>query len=86
MPRYHVHIHDGVFSTVDKDGHEFDNDAVARREAVKALCEIAADEVPQDGDRKDISVHVTDSGGRPLFSARIDFHVDAVAKAPPAGH
>ena len=83
MPIYHIHVHDGVRSTRDEAGHEFENDAGARREAIRALCDIATDEVPRNGDRKDISVHVTDDDGQPLFSARIDFHVDAVARHPP---
>jgi hypothetical protein len=84
MPRYRFHIHDGARTTDDPAGHEFPDDASARREAIKALAAVAAEEVPKDGDRTDISVHVTDEAGAPLFSATIAFHVDAVAKSPPA--
>jgi hypothetical protein len=84
MPRYHFNTHVAGTSKMDREGHEFANDAAARREAIKSLAEIAAEEVPKDGDRLDISINVTDDDDNALFSAAVIFHVDRVAKSPPA--
>ena len=77
MQRYFFNIHDGAESFVDDTGTELSDDKSARQEAIETLAQVARDELPRDGDRTDISVHVTDSDGKPLFAVRIDFHVDA---------
>ena len=83
MPRYFFHIHDREPLAVDHDGHDFADDAAARREAIRALVPIAAEEVPRDGDQLGLAIFVTDASGKPLLSAKIDFQVDAVAQPPP---
>ena len=82
MPHYYIQISDGTTVTVDLDGTEFGDYAHVRAEAVRGLCDIAADEVPRDGDRQELSVHVIDIEGHAVFSARTGFAVDAVAMQP----
>lgn len=77
MPLYFFNIHDGAGSFIDELGTELRDDKAARREAIETLAQVARDELPQAGDRAGLSVHVTDSNGRPLFVVRIEFHVDA---------
>ena len=79
MPKYLFHFHDGPLETK----HEFPDDAAARRQAIVSLCDVAREEVPLDGDLIGLSVFVTDEAGHALFSATLDFRVDAVAKPPP---
>lgn len=80
MPLYRFHFHDGHD---DEQGQDLPYDATAPREAITALCDIAKEQVPRNGDNLDLSIHVTDAAGCALFSAVLNFRVDAVAKPPP---
>ena len=56
----------------DTVGQELADEKVAKREAVKALAEIAAEEIPRDG-RLVLAVIVHDEDREVRFSARLTF-------------
>jgi hypothetical protein len=47
MPRYFFDTYDGRFDLIDEEGHELPDRAAARREATRALAEMAADGLSQ---------------------------------------
>lgn len=72
MPRYFFSIFDGT-STHDMEGQELSDDAAVRREAMRALPEIARDAIPKDGDKQGYNVVVTDESGRSVYSATLSY-------------
>ncbi|HTJ58031.1 MAG TPA: hypothetical protein VL418_10760 [Devosiaceae bacterium] len=76
MPRYFFVIDDGISTTDDSEGLELPNLGAARREAVRALTEIASEELPDDGDQRGLCVKVLDGAGRHLLSALVSFQID----------
>ena len=79
MARYFFDFHDAQFSTRDHDGTECaDRDAVSS-EALRALCEIAADHPERYAGTK-LRVAVRDATDRPVLTASINlmtaWHVD----------
>lgn len=72
MTRYFFDIHDGGPSRDDTGTECADLDAV-RQQAVRALSDIAREEIPKDGDRRTFTVLVTDENGRPVYSATLNF-------------
>lgn len=72
MPRYFFDIHDGCIQR-DNEGTELANDQAAARYVKKLLPEIAAEEVPADGEHHTLTVLVTDENGRPVYSAAISY-------------
>ena len=73
MPRYFFDIHQDAKSYRDDIGHELPDLDAARKEAMRALPEIAYDEIAKDGDRQTFVVLVTGEDGRPLYSATLSF-------------
>ena len=73
MPRFFFDIHDDKKITHDEVGVELPDMPVVRETAMKALPKIAADEIPQDGDRQHFAVLVTDEDGRPVYSATLNY-------------
>ena len=47
----------------------------ARREAVRALAEIAKDEFPE-GDRREIAIHIREDGGPLILTASLSLQVE----------
>ena len=47
----------------------------ARREAVRALAEIAKEEFP-NGDRRQIAIQIREDGGPPILSASLSLRVE----------
>ena len=72
MPRYFFDIHDGG-STRDDIGTECADDEAARKIAIQTLPDIARDEIPKDGDRRQFVALVTDEDGRAVFSATLSY-------------
>ncbi|MGN6470484.1 MAG: DUF6894 family protein [Rhizobiaceae bacterium] len=70
MSRFFFDIDDGDRFVRDEIGHVFEDREAMRLEAIKALPEIARDELP-DGNRRRFSVRVRDMEGRYLFQATL---------------
>ena len=72
MPRYYFDIHSDDVAR-DNHGVEMPDAAAARLEAISALPEIAADEIPKDGDRQLYAVVVRDEQGHTIYTATLTF-------------
>lgn len=72
MPRYFFHINDGR-NDYDEDGVECADLQAAVKHAKHVLPEIAADEVPKDGERQAITVLVADEDGKALYLAALTY-------------
>ena len=72
MPRYFFHINDGR-NDRDEDGVECADLLAAVKHAKHLLPEIAADEVPKDGERQAITVLVADEDGKPVYLAAVTY-------------
>ncbi len=72
MPRFYFDIHDGEWSR-DDVGTECRDVEAACREAKQALPEIALDQAPRDGDRRAITVLVSDEDRQPVYSATLTY-------------
>ena len=75
MPRYFFDINDGQTLTPDETGLELDDAEAVRREAIKALPEIAQDVLPED-DRREVVVTAKDNAGRRILTARLTLTVE----------
>jgi len=72
MPRYFFDINDGR-NERDEDGFECADLQAAVLHAKQSLPEIAADEVPKDGERQALTVLVTDEEGRAVYLAALTY-------------
>lgn len=72
MPRYFFDINDGR-NARDEEGVDCTDIHEAIRHAKSALPEIAAEEVPKDGERQAITVLVTDENGQAVYLAALTF-------------
>ena len=72
MPRYFFDINDGR-NERDEEGFECADLQAAVRHAKQALPEIAADEVPRDGERQALTVLITDESGQAVYLAALTF-------------
>jgi hypothetical protein len=57
----------------DEVGIELPDLEAARQEAIRVLPDIARDELPNDGNRRDIMTDVRDETGRVVFTAQLSF-------------
>ena len=71
MPRYFFDIHDGEDLTVDQIGLQCASEKDVRNEAIKALPDIAKDELP-DGPERCFWVKVRDETGNYIFTASLE--------------
>ncbi len=69
MPRYYFDEYDGDDFFQDDEGLELDGIEAARAEARKALPDIARDVIPDDGDRRVMTVKVRDETGKVVVTA-----------------
>ena len=76
MPRYFFDIADGDNSGHDDEGLNFSDLKAARAGALRALGEIARDELP-DGDRRDFRVSIRDEAGQILLEATLALRVSS---------
>ncbi len=74
MPRYVfvIHARDETHAGIPRELPDLD---AARREAVRALTEVAKDELPNDGDTQSICISVADEQGRELLIASLEFQI-----------
>lgn len=72
MPRYFFDVYDGAVSQ-DDEGIELPDDEAAKKEATRAVTELAREILAGSEPRKTIHVTVRDEGHHLLFEARIDF-------------
>lgn len=85
MPKYIFALHDGA-KTVPNFACELPDLSAARQEAVRALTEVARDELPNDGDRLGMWVSVQDEWGRKLLTASLEFEVHGPEPASSDSH
>jgi hypothetical protein len=74
MPRYVFILHDGEVTAPDF-ARDLPDLRAARREAVRALAELARDELPDDGDQMAMWISVQDERGEELLTASLTFEV-----------
>ena len=72
MPLFYFDFASNNDVSVDTVGQELDNEGLAHKEAVKALAEMAAEEIPRDGELV-LTVTVCDSDRQTLFKAQMRF-------------
>lgn len=73
MARYFFDIHDGAHLQRDDDGIDCESLQAATVQAKRLLPAIAVEEVPRDGDRRNLTVLVTDEDGQAVYSASLSF-------------
>ena len=73
MPRYFFDLLTDKSHDKDEIGAEFDTLEEVRHQAMCALPAIAADEVPNAGDRQTFTVLVTDEQGHSIYTATLNF-------------
>lgn len=79
MPRFFFDFRDGEAFSDDDTGVELDGEVAARREAVRALAEIAREAPPHGTGRRQVALHVRDGEGRPVLVATLTFAVERSA-------
>jgi hypothetical protein len=79
MPRFHLHLHNGLGFTPDDEGLEFADAAAARKEAIRSIRSIVSEEVKQGSIDLNGRVEIVDEHGQ--FVAGILF-TDAVVVQP----
>ena len=70
MPRYFFDIDDGDHQHHDDEGIDLADVEAARKEAIRALPDVARDVLP-DGDRRDFTSSVRTEAGRVVFRAKL---------------
>lgn len=73
MPRYFFDIHENDKAHRDDEGHDAPDLGTVRMEAMKALPQIAFDQIPKDGDRQTFVCLVTDEDGHPVYSGTLSY-------------
>lgn len=74
MARYYFDIHDGREFLPDSIGQDCVDGETIRREAMRALPEIARDAIPHHGgDTQAFTVIVRDTDNAPVYSATLSF-------------
>jgi hypothetical protein len=81
MPRYFFDTYDGRFDLIDEEGHELPDRAAARREATRALAEMAADGLSQARSRI-FRLQIRDGSGQ-WFEAEINYRCREIADDSP---
>jgi hypothetical protein len=76
MPRYYFDTFDGDALSQDDEGLELDGIEAARHEARKTLPDMARDKVPDDGDRRTMTVKVRDETGKVVITASLSLLVE----------
>jgi len=75
VPRFFFDTYDGERFFPDEEGQEMENINVAKREAEKALAEMARDGLP-DGDQRSFIISVRDGGGEVVLRAALSLVVE----------
>jgi hypothetical protein len=77
MPVFYFDVQDGDSLTLDQVGTELIDHNVARQEATRALSEIAAEEIPRDGPRREFGIIVRDDQRSVVLELRLTFHAQS---------
>ncbi len=72
MARFFFSIHNGGIMR-DGEGAELPDVEAACAEAIRALPEIAADEIPRNGDQQHFAIVVRDEDGRAVYTATLTY-------------
>lgn len=72
MPRYFFDVHDGG-SFYDEAGVEIATIDSVRTHTRRLLPDVAREELKAEGDRRTITVLVTDEDGRPVYTATLNY-------------
>ena len=75
MRRYYFDLEFNSEMKKDLEGLEFADEKAARREAVTALADMAAEAIPQDGPLA-VAISVRDDRNIRMFQARVTFDFD----------
>jgi hypothetical protein len=75
MPLYFFDVTDTGRTSHDNRGMELPSLIEARREALRALADIAKDELP-NGDYRDFTIHIRENDGPPLLTASLSLRVE----------
>ena len=70
MPRFYIDTNDGDFGAKDDEGWMYADAAAARLAALRALPDMARDEIP-DSDHREFVVNVRDATGEHIYSATL---------------
>lgn len=73
MALYFFDVHDDDTISQDDEGSELATFEEARREAKRLLPILAAEELPEDGERRVFMVLVRDSSGQALYTATLTY-------------
>lgn len=76
MPRYFFDTSDGTSPLIDKDGVVYANAQDARREALRALGDMAKDHIREGGNRL-LSIVMRDHEGNRIYSAKMVLSEDS---------
>lgn len=72
MPKYYFDFIENGELSKDLEGQTLGSDYEAHRQAVQAIAEVAAEEIPRDG-KLDLCVVVADEDHRILFRTKVSF-------------
>jgi hypothetical protein len=75
MPRFYFDTDDGAQRSRDEEGLDLSDSAMARREAIGVLPDIAREELP-DGDHRAFTCHVRDESGAVIFTATLSLNAE----------
>ncbi|MCB5177060.1 MULTISPECIES: DUF6894 family protein [Microvirga] len=81
MPRYFFDTYDGERFFRDEEGLELDGLEAARREARRALPDMASDHLPE-GDQRVFIVSVRTEAGQPVLRVALSLVVEDLSEAP----
>jgi len=70
MPRYFIDTDDGVMEARDEEGQDLASPHAARNAALKALPDMARDEIP-NGEERTFTVTIRREGGREIYQATL---------------
>ena len=73
MPRYFFDVDDTGDLQQDDTGTELADLDAARKMAMRALPDIARQDIPKDGDRRTFTVLVTAEDGQPVYAATLTY-------------
>ena len=72
MPKYYFDVEKNGEISVDRDGSDLVDDSEAHREAIMAIAEIAAEEIPRDGNLR-LVISVADQDHRNVLRTVVSF-------------
>jgi hypothetical protein len=71
MQRFFFDVHDDEESVVDREGQVCSDIEVARKEAQRIITDVARLDIPNNGDKRHLTVLVRDEASQPLYAATL---------------